>query len=124
MTGLGGQPCIRGEFFIVCKLYPQPRQLQWSFMVPLIGGRYHIITQLARTISGIEVVYTANWGIIWYRSHLLREPETTIDNWADAKGRNLAVVIIYLINTTHRSPCPVLFFICSKKKKSLRDLKL
>ena len=38
--------------------------------------RYHIITQLARTISGIV---TANWAIIWYRSHLLREPETSID---------------------------------------------
>ena len=27
------------------------------------------------------MVYTANWGIIWYRSHLLREPGNSIDFW-------------------------------------------
>ena len=46
---------------------PKPPTHQWSFLVPLIGGRYHIITQLAIYkwyISGI--LYTANWGIIWY----------------------------------------------------------
>ena len=30
--------------------------------------------------SNIKVVCTANWVIIYHRSHLLREPETTIDN--------------------------------------------
>ena len=46
---------------------PKPPTHQWSFLVPLIGGRYRIITQLAIYkwyISGI--LYTANWGIIWY----------------------------------------------------------
>ena len=38
--------------------------------------RYHIIAQLAVTIP---LIVLANWVIIWYRSHLLREPETTID---------------------------------------------
>ena len=51
---------------------------QWSFLVPLIGGRYHIITQLAIYkwyISGILPI----WGL-YGTYHLLREPETTIDS--------------------------------------------
>ena len=30
-------------------------------------------------IGSIYVVYTANWVIIYHRSHLLREPETAVD---------------------------------------------
>ena len=39
----------------------------------------HIITQVARTISAIQVVYTANWVILYASNyHRLREPETAI----------------------------------------------
>ena len=44
---------------------------QLSFLVPLKGGREHIITPLA--------THHVNWVIIYHRSHLLREPETAID---------------------------------------------
>ena len=39
---------------------------QWSFLVPLIGGRYHIIPQLAIYKWYISGIFPANWGIIWY----------------------------------------------------------
>ena len=40
---------------------------QWLFLVPLIGGRYHIIPQLAVYTTYIPLtVYIANWVIIWY----------------------------------------------------------
>ena len=47
---------------------------QWLFLVPLIGGRYHIITQLA-----IYKWYILPIGGLYGTYHLLREPETTID---------------------------------------------
>ena len=40
--------------------------LQWLFLVPIIGGRYHIITQLAVYTTYIPLIYIANWVIIWY----------------------------------------------------------
>ena len=43
------------------------KQRQWLFLVPLKGGRWHIIPQLA--------VYR-----LYATYHLLGEPETTIDN--------------------------------------------
>ena len=51
---------------------------QWSFLVPFIGGRYHIIPQLVYT-TYIPLIVLAYWVIIYHRSHLLREPETAID---------------------------------------------
>ena len=50
-------------------------QIQWLFLVPLIGGRYHIIPQLA--------VYTFILPIGWLYGtyHLLREPGNSIDKW-------------------------------------------
>ena len=47
---------------------------QWGFLVPLIGGRYHIITQLA-----IYKWYILPIGGLYGTYHLLREPETHID---------------------------------------------
>ena len=51
---------------------------QWSFLVPLIGGRYIIITQLAIYKWYISGLYCQ---LVWLYGtyHLLREPETTID---------------------------------------------
>ena len=46
-------------------------QGQWLFLVPLKGGRWHIIPQLA--------VYTTYIPWLYATYHLLREPETTID---------------------------------------------
>ena len=57
-----------------------PRQYQWLFLVPLKGGRWHIIPQLAVYTTYIPLIYCLLGGPICYRSHLLREPETTIDN--------------------------------------------
>ena len=56
---------------------------QWSFLVPLIGGRYHIIPQLA---IYIPLIYIAYWVILYHQAHLLREPETAIDytGWCSA----------------------------------------
>ena len=52
---------------------------QWSFLVPLIGGRYHIIPQLYwQYIPLIYHLYIAYWVII-YHLPPLREPETAID---------------------------------------------
>ena len=52
--------------------------LQWSFLVPLIiiGRRYHIITQSAIYKWYISGIYCQLGD--YHRSHLLREPETTI----------------------------------------------
>ena len=50
---------------------------QWSFLVPLIGGRYHTIPQLAVYTTYIYIAY---WVTIYHlQYHLLREPfETAI----------------------------------------------
>ena len=45
---------------------------QWLFLVPLIGGRYHTIPQLAVYTTYIPLIVLANWVIIWYRSHQLK----------------------------------------------------
>ena len=47
---------------------------QWSFLVPLIGGRYHIIPQLA-----VYTTYILPIGWLNITYHLLREPETAIE---------------------------------------------
>ena len=47
---------------------------QWSFLVPLIGGRYPIITQLA-----VYTTYILPIGWLYITYHLLREPETAIE---------------------------------------------
>ena len=40
-------------------------------------------------MSGIYIIYTANWGILCYRSHLLREPGNSIDHSFIKEGREL-----------------------------------
>ena len=56
---------------------------QWSFLVPLIGGRWHIITQLA-----IYKWYMLPIGWLYVTYHLLREPETAIVSigWTKSNG--------------------------------------
>ena len=41
---------------------------QWSFLVPLIGGRYHIIPKLAGTIPLIYHLYIA---LPYFNDHLV-----------------------------------------------------
>ena len=53
---------------------------QWLFLVPLKGGRWHIIPQLAVYTTYIPLIVLAFWGVICYQAHLLGEPETTIDH--------------------------------------------
>ncbi len=58
---------------------------QWLFLVPLKGGIGDIVhppigKDYKWYISGI---FPANWRIICYRSHLLGEPKTTIENSQD-----------------------------------------
>ena len=48
---------------------------QWSFLVPLVGGKEHIITQLAIYKWYILPI----GGFIYHRSHLLSEPGNSID---------------------------------------------
>ena len=52
---------------------------QWLFLVPLKGGRWHIIPQLAVYTTYIPLIYCLLGGKKCYRSHLLGEPETTIE---------------------------------------------
>ena len=48
--------------------------IQWLFLVPLKGGRWHIIPQLA-----VYTTYILPSGGLYATYHLLGEPETTID---------------------------------------------
>ena len=43
-----------------------PTTSQLLFLVPLIGGRYHIIPQLAVYTTYIPLIVLANWVILWY----------------------------------------------------------
>ena len=61
---------------------------QWLFLVPLIGGRYHTIPQLAVYTTYIPLIVLAYWVIIWYRSHLLREPGFTPLKRAEKNGKD------------------------------------
>ena len=47
---------------------------QWSFLVPLIGGRYHIFS-----IHHLYTTYILPIGWLYITYHLLREPETAIE---------------------------------------------
>ena len=47
---------------------------QWLFLVPLKGGRWHIIPQLA-----VYTTYILPSGGLYATYHLLGEPETTIE---------------------------------------------
>ncbi len=68
---------------------PQTQEVsccQWLFLVPLKGGRWHIIPQLA-----VYTTYTLPSGGLYATYHLLGEPETTIDpkivsNASNARG--------------------------------------
>ncbi len=62
---------------------------QWLFPVPLKGGRWHIIPQLAVYTTYIPLIVLAFWGVICYRSHLLGEPETTIEERHRLKSAGL-----------------------------------
>ena len=53
---------------------------QWSFLVPSIGGRYHIIPQLA-----VYTTYILPIGWLYITYHPLREPETAIDWGSEVK---------------------------------------
>ena len=50
---------------------------QWLFLVPLKGGRWHILPQLA--VYTTYTTYILPSGGLYATYHLLREPETTID---------------------------------------------
>ena len=49
---------------------------QWLFLIPVTGGRWHIIPQLAVYTTYIYILPS---GGLYATYHLLREPETTID---------------------------------------------
>ena len=54
---------------------------QWLFLVPLKGGRWHIIPQLAvYTTYNLYTTYILASGGLYATYHLLREPETSIKN--------------------------------------------
>ena len=52
---------------------------QWLFLVPLKGGRWHIIPQLAVYTTYIYHLYILPSGGLYATYHLLGEPETTIE---------------------------------------------
>ena len=51
-----------------------------GMLVPLKGGRWHIIPQLAVYTTYIPLIVLAFWGAPYATYHLLGEPETTIDS--------------------------------------------
>ena len=51
--------------------------VQWLFLVPVKGGRWHIIPQLA--VYTTYTTYTLPSGGLYATCHLSGEPETTID---------------------------------------------
>ena len=64
--------------------------IQWLFLVPLKGGRWHIIPELAVYTTYIPLIVLAFWGVICYRSHLLGEPETTLDSSVSRCSKKIA----------------------------------
>ncbi len=50
------------------------QEILWLFLVPLKGGRWHIIT-----IYHLYTTYILPSGVLYATYHLLGEPETTID---------------------------------------------
>ena len=56
---------------------------QWLFLVPLKGGRWHIIHQLAGNSYRLYTTYILPSGGLYATYHLLGEPETTIDFLVD-----------------------------------------
>ena len=54
-------------------------EIQWLFLVPLKGGRWHIIPQLAVYTTYIITTSILPSGGLFATYHLLREPETTIE---------------------------------------------
>ena len=59
-----------------------PSQRQQLFLVPLIGGRRYIITQLAVYTTYIPLIYCLLGGL-YATYHLLREPGNSIDSGWD-----------------------------------------
>ena len=68
-------PSCRRPGFDMCKRV----LIQWSFLVPLIGSRYHILPELAVYTTYISLIYILPIGWLYITYHLLREPETAID---------------------------------------------
>ena len=60
---------------------PSPTKNQWLFLVPLKGGRWHIIPQLA-----LYTTYILPSGGLYATYHLLGEPETTIEKIVGKNG--------------------------------------
>ena len=56
---------------------------QWLFLVPLKGGRWYMIPQLAVYTTHIPLIALAFWGVKNATYHLLGEPETIIE-WEGA----------------------------------------
>ena len=52
---------------------------QWLFLVPLKGGRWHIIPHLAVYTTYIPLIYILPSGGLYATYHLLGEPGTTIE---------------------------------------------
>ena len=59
---------------------------QWLFLVPLKGGRWHIIPQFSVYTTYIPLVVLAFWWL-YATYHLLGEPETTIEKSMDLDDR-------------------------------------
>ena len=75
---LGTQGNHSGGKVVLVALHPTEKSIAFSFRSLEVGGKYHKITQLAVHTTYIPGKYILPIGvIIWYRSHLLREPGFT-----------------------------------------------
>ena len=79
-------PFIRiGEITHLLNIDPNflghPSKKLWLFLVPVKGGIGGIVHPPIgrKNTTYIPLIVLAFWGVICYRSHLLREPETTIE---------------------------------------------
>ena len=64
-------------------LQQQTNQSQWLYLVPLIGGRWYIIPQLA-----VYTTYILPIGWLYATYHLLREPVNSIEKQTKVRGWN------------------------------------
>ena len=73
-------------FLGTIRKWEESENCQWLFLVPLKGGRWHIIPQLALYTTYIPLIVLAFWGL-YAAYHLLGEPETTIETGCQPKNR-------------------------------------
>ena len=77
--------------------FPIKWSFQWLFLVPLKGGRWHLIPQLA-----VYTTYTLPSGGLYATYHLLGEPETTLDSLFNSLPDSTGLLVFTLMKLLRR----------------------